>query len=380
MAHIWSPYSSALQTSSSHRSFSISIVRPAEHTAKGAGITQSLQYYKQHSGSITSLSQAIESQLFSKSAPGEEDVVAALHACKDVVKQKRTSPHATKVSPAAAILSLEDASKSVTLNPVVTVSALPSADPADLQDLAELAFSIINHPTVFITEPILSSYVDLCVSVRSLNSLPAAFALYAKKPILRSGSKTPRKTNPILPKYAIPDAIATQALDAAISAEDMELALDIISTTYGAPAYRWNKIIRRALPAGAAVVVSPAAMYVLADAIARYQDVVQHDVAVKYAFVGLLAYLGFTGSLGLIAMTTANDQMLRVTWLVGTPLRTRWLMEEERAAYDKVAQAWGFQDPYQRGFEEGPEWELLKEYVAGRSMVLDDPGLMEGME
>ena len=37
-------------------------------------------------------------------------------------------------------------------------------------------------------------------------------------------------------------------------------------------------------------------------------------------------------------------------------------------------------DTRYRGFEEGPEWELLREYVTGKSMVLDNPALMEGME
>ncbi|KAF8420830.1 hypothetical protein EV426DRAFT_515401, partial [Tirmania nivea] len=247
-------------------------------------------------------------------------------------------------------------------------------------ELAELAFTIITHPSVFISENVLAAYVDFAVYFRQLSNLPAAFALYAKKPYFRPGSSTPSKTYPILPKYAVPDEIASKALDAAVSAKYMELALDIIDTTYGAPAYRWNKIVRKAAPAGAAALLSPAAIHILAQQAAKYQDVVDQDLAAKYAFAGLLAYLGFTVSIGLVALTTANDQMERVTWLVGTPLSRRWLYEDERAAYDRLAQGWGFKDPNMRGFEEGPEWELLREYVTGKSMILDNPALMEGME
>ena len=33
-----------------------------------------------------------------------------------------------------------------------------------------------------------------------------------------------------------------------------------------------------------------------------------------------------------------------------------------------------------RGFEEGPEWDLLRSIITERSMVLDNPQLLEGME
>ena len=84
--------------------------------------------------------------------------------------------------------------------------------------------------------------------------------------------------------------------------------------------------------------------------------------------------------LGLVALTTANDQMERVTWRVGTPLRWRWLREEERAMLDRVALAWGLKERWRRGEEDSVEWEALREWVALRSMVLDNPALMDGME
>lgn len=83
---------------------------------------------------------------------------------------------------------------------------------------------------------------------------------------------------------------------------------------------------------------------------------------------------------GYVAVTTANDQMDRVTWASGVPLWERWVREEERAAIDSVAGAWGFQDVEKKGDEEGQDWEDLREYVGMKGMVLDKVALMEGME
>ena len=102
--------------------------------------------------------------------------------------------------------------------------------------------------------------------------------------------------------------------------------------------------------------------------------------ATAVAFAGILTYVGATATIGVVAMTTANDQMDRVTWATGMPLRERWLREEERAAVDRVAGAWGFRESWRRGEEEGEEWEMLREWVGVRGMVLDRVELMEGME
>ena len=97
-------------------------------------------------------------------------------------------------------------------------------------------------------------------------------------------------------------------------------------------------------------------------------------------FAGTLAYVGFTAMIGFVAITTSNDQMKRVTWATGLPLRERWLREEERALVDKLAIAWGFQDEFRRGEEEGQDWEALKEWAGLRGMIVDRVSLMEGME
>ena len=49
----------------------------------------------------------------------------------------------------------------------------------------------------------------------------------------------------------------------------------------------------------------------------------------------------------------------------------RWWREDERAAIDKMAMAWGFRELWKRGEEEGDEWEHLREWVAARGMILD---------
>jgi hypothetical protein len=98
------------------------------------------------------------------------------------------------------------------------------------------------------------------------------------------------------------------------------------------------------------------------------------------AFSAIMAYVVFTSTMGVVALTTANDHMNRVVWIPGRPLRQRWLREEERAALDRVAAAWGFKDPLMRGQEEGEDWETLREILGMRGMILDKSDLMEGME
>ena len=102
--------------------------------------------------------------------------------------------------------------------------------------------------------------------------------------------------------------------------------------------------------------------------------------AQNVAFAGIMTYLATISGLGYVVVTTANDQMERVTWAKGVPLWERWVREEERAALDRVAGKWGFEDPLRRGDEEGAEWEGLREFVGVRGMVLDRAELMEGME
>ena len=102
--------------------------------------------------------------------------------------------------------------------------------------------------------------------------------------------------------------------------------------------------------------------------------------ATGVAFAGIMTYIFTISGLGYVVITTANDQMDRVTWARGVPLWERWVREEERAALDRVAGKWGFQQVDRRGEEEGEEWEALREFVGLRGMELDRVELMEGME
>lgn len=246
--------------------------------------------------------------------------------------------------------------------------------------IPDLAYGIVTHPAVFITPEILYSYVALQSLIRDPAPIPAVFTLYANKPFTPAGSSRVVQPNRKQAKYAVPEKAASAALDAAVDAKDISVCLDIIDTSYSAPAFRRAKLIRRATPVGILGCLMPPLAYVTADAIAKYQDEVDHALAVQFAFGGLLTYVGCVGAMGLLATLTANDQMVRVTWAIGTPLRERWMREEERAALDKVAQAWGFEDPLKRGFEEGEEWELLREVVMRKGMLLDNSTLMTGME
>jgi hypothetical protein len=354
--------------------------------------------------SLASLEERIQKALHSaKSSPAESDVLLALQACKSYAgfRLQDSAQSSAASTPTSVLLSLDEcqpvqpvnhspspqrASEQQTVGSTAsttgsgTIISSKSSSLKSLQPLTDLAYKIISHPDVFITPSILASYVSLQALIRDPSPIPAVFSLYANKSYTPPGSSKPRQPNPNQIKYAIPSHIASAALDAAIESRDMSICLDIIDTSYGAPAFMKAKLVRRAAPAAVAGCLAPLAIYALADTMAGYQDEVDHSLALKYAFSGLLAYVGFTGSIGMVALMTSNDQMVRVTWIVGTPLRYRWLREEERAALDKVAQAWGFSEPNKWGFEEGDEWELLRAVVNRKGMYLDNPALMEGME
>ncbi|KAI5805927.1 hypothetical protein EDC01DRAFT_715714 [Geopyxis carbonaria] len=288
-------------------------------------------------------------------------------------------------SPTSAILSLsgEDKTSSRKSPAVASVRKLnpvpAKPNPGDFEDLTELAYRIISHPNVFITPSILESFVTLQSITRDPAPIPAAFSLYSTKPTLSSSGRE-KKPNPSAAKNSIPERAALAGLESAIDNGDIYTALDIIDTSYGAPAFRRSKFIRKALPFCVTATAAPIALWIAADKMAWWQDTVDHSMATNYAFLGLSTYTAVTVSLGLVALTTSNDQMVRVTWVPGTPLRERWIREEERAALDAVAMAWGFADKNKQGLEEGEEWELLREVVGRKGMILDNPVLMDGMQ
>ncbi|KAA8895146.1 hypothetical protein FN846DRAFT_785415 [Sphaerosporella brunnea] len=363
--------------------------------ATPASPPQPAPYPLNASSSLPALTATIESRLLDPLTPppSEPEVIAALHAAINFAKQRLRDPSSQPTgSAASALLSLDNKSTSATPSvrkvsaPIAqpdtgTSPALQQAQKGQFDDLSAVVFRLLSDPQVFITPDILKAFIALQRLTRDPTPIPAVFALYANKAVLPpSGKGAPRKPNPNAAKSAIPAAAAHAALEIAIDAGDITAALDCIDTSYATPAFRRNKIIRRVLPWAGVAGVSPGALWVLANQLADLQDTVPRDTAVGYAFGGLMAYAGLTAGMGMLAVGTRNDQMVRITWVPGTPLRERWLREEERAALDAVAMAWGFQEESKRGEEEGEEWELLKEVAGRKGMLVDASNLLKGME
>jgi hypothetical protein len=229
---------------------------------------------------------------------------------------------------------------------------------------------------------VLEEYVRLQARLGRPQTLPQILALYASKPtpkVESGGSIRYVERNPRKAENAVDPAVADMALDAAIEAKDLEAAIGILENTYSSSAFLKSKLIKKALLPGVAVAGTPLALYYAATELAQLQHAMEPRIATGIAFAGALCYVGFTASIGMVAHFTANDQMKRVTWASGTPLRHRWLYEEERAALDKIACAFGFSEEHRYGEEEGEDFMWLREYILSRSMILDAVDLMPGM-
>lgn len=293
-------------------------------------------------------------------------------------------PEAAKLSgddnltPASALLNLDRKIK-----PTSTITSQPLMKIVDT--LSNLAYQLLLMPNVFITPAILESYVKIqCLLLRPA-SFPEIFDLYATKPEPGQATSpdsqiTYKEQDPSAISAAISTELADSAISAAIAIRNLPLTLSIISTTYQTPAFKRSKIFRKALAPAIGAAMAPVAAYLLASQLSVYQTALDSQSFTTIAFAGMFTYILSVGTIGTVALTTANDQMERVTWAVGMPLRERWIREDERAAVDRVAMAWGFREKSRRGEEEGEEWEALREWIGVRGMVLDKIGLMEGME
>lgn len=252
-----------------------------------------------------------------------------------------------------------------------------------LRSISDRAFDIIQHEPVFITAPILKSYVQLQSTLGRPESFPTVFDLYRFKPVPRPTRSPPiqyTKQNPDKPAAAIPTDVADIAIDAAITVRDLPLTLATIDTTYCTTAYKRSKFLRSALFPIAGLALTPPAAYTLATQFSDWQTTMDSQTATQIAMAGILTYTSAVATVGYVALTTANDQMVRVTWATGLPLWERWVREEERRAIDKVSQAWGFKNRDKWGDEEGEEWDALREWIGLRGMTLDRVELMDGME
>lgn len=324
-----------------------------------------------------------EDILSASGVPPEEPVLAALKEYETIAQSltsKKHIPSTPKDSTAS------DGATSALLSSVNTKHGLSSiSKEALLLYISESAYDILVHPPVFISPSILSTYTNLQSLLHEPTTFPTIFHLYANKPIPKptsSGSGaiqyTPSKPN--RPSAAIPIGPANTAVDAAIAAHDLPLALSIIDTTFCTPAWKKSKFIKSALLPMTGLIATPPFAYTLASRFGDWQNSMDPSTATGVAMAGILTYTSAVATVGYVAVTTGNDQMVRVTWATGMPLWERWVREEERAAVDRVAQAWGFRSVDRWGEEEGAEWEELKEWIGMRGMVLDRVELMEGME
>ncbi len=327
----------------------------------------------------------VNTLLKSSTVPSQASVEGALADCESYARALYESVEDAgpkdENTPASTLLSLEKQQQGSS-RPAQSVGMTRVTREKVVDKLSTLAYSIVSDPKVFITPTALASYVATQCLIGRPETLSQVFVLYSSKPIPRPGS-SPAKFKPASPfkaSSAVPYVLADAALTAAIEAKNLPLCLDIINTSVCATAFNRNKLIRRALLPATAAALAPVAAFVLASQLSVYQDNMDQTAARNLIFAGTLAYMGFTSVLGIVALTTRNDQMNRITWAIGLPLRERWLREEERALVDRVAAAWGFQEETRRGEEEGQEWEALREWVGLRGMVLDRVSSMDGME
>ena len=321
--------------------------------------------------------------------PDEARVLDVLENLTDLARSLVDGKHPTASPPAEAAPSAPSPPPASATSALLGAVTAPSSYPAFISSasllnlVSETAEQILRAPHVFITPAILKTYVHLQALLHQPASLPDIFDLYARKPIPEATATGIKYTepNPKQVSAAIDPTPANAALDSAIAAHNLPLALDIIATTFSAPAFLRARILRQGILPLSAAAILPLAAYTLSSQYALYfQSTMSPSYATGIAFAGTMAYVVHVSTIGYVAVTTANDQMERVTWAQGVPLWERWVREEERAALDRVACAWGFEGREKRGEEQGREWEGLKEWVGARGMVLDRVELMEGME
>ncbi|GAO15494.1 uncharacterized protein UV8b_03023 [Ustilaginoidea virens] len=276
------------------------------------------------------------------------------------------------------------ASKLVTLGAERTGSKIPID--AKIQDavhrISHSAYAIITHPNVEMKPEFLELYVQVQAQLGRPESLPSVLGLYATKPkpVVKGGQIAYVKQNPNAASRAIEQGVAELALQTAIDAKNLDASLGIIEAAYCVPAFKRQKLVRHGTAPAFGLATLPLGIFGLSTAYAAYwQNTMDVSTATGICVAGISGYFFVVGSLGVIAKLSNKDQMKRVTWTPGTPLRYRWLREDERAALDKVACAWGFKEPWRHGEESGPEWEGLKEYMGYRQMLLDRVEFMDGM-
>ncbi|KKK24601.1 hypothetical protein AOCH_003200 [Aspergillus ochraceoroseus] len=325
------------------------------------------------SAALNEISEAANELRNSQTVPSNDAVVQVLQRClaiAEVISQpeystaKNSSTSRVEDNEISSLLNLEEKNSTgkPPKRPRNVQQQQPSADA-----LCRIIHDLLTDEKIFLSPEALSGYVKIHTLLKRPDRFPEIFHLYANKPIPEENS-SPIKYLPASPKSinsAVPSEIANMALDVAIEQRNLALVLAIIDNTFCTPAFLRAKFFKKAaIPLGG-LAATPAACYVAASWAATLQNTMDPGTATAIAFAATMAYVGGTSSVGLLAIITANDHMERVVWLPGVPLRHRWLHEEERAALDRVALAWGFKDVNMRGEEEGEEWENLREFIVG---------------
>lgn len=321
----------------------------------------------------------------SDQVPSNEAVVGLLEKCQKIAESLVSQEHDKSEDSAhdegnatSSLLDMEEKST----KPTQQTKSTLNLDPRLADKISTIITDLLKDEKVFISPEALESYTKTQTLLERAEHFPEIFHMYANKPVPEEGSSPVKflKAKPKSINSAVPAELADMALNVAIAQKNLSLVLAIIDNTFCAPAFPRAKVFKKASVPLIGLAAAPAACYALATWAATFQNTMDPSTATGIAFAASLAYVGGTSSLGIMAITTANDQMERVVWLSGIPLRQRWLREEERAAMDRVAVAWGFKDPYMRGEEVGEEWESLREFIGMRGMVLDKTELMAGMQ
>ncbi|PYH99369.1 hypothetical protein BO71DRAFT_394439 [Aspergillus ellipticus CBS 707.79] len=340
---------------------------------------------------VTQIAHECSELLATESVPSSEQIVQLLQRCETIANalvqpepdtEKTRSQSKQQPDEISSLLNLEEEKTIATQKQQQSTSRRQKTPQQITDHLCETVYELLTADKVFISPEALTSYTNIHAVLKRPDHFPEIFHLYANKPVPEENSSPIKylKPKPKSINSAVPLDLANTALDVAIDQRNLSLVLAIIDTTFCAPAFHRAKLFKKAAGPLGALTAAPAACYILASWAATLQNTMDPSTATGIAFAATLAYVGGTSSVGILAITTANDQMERVVWQSGVPLRHRWLREEERAAFDKVALAWGFKDIYMRGEEEGEEWDTLREFIGIRGMVLDKTELMAGMQ
>ncbi|KAF4123397.1 hypothetical protein GMORB2_6098 [Geosmithia morbida] len=304
-----------------------------------------------------------------RDGPNKQAAKSALESCLQYAStlhpQLRRANSAAKAS--ASRLAMLGGERSGTTFDVDTDLGVASSK------ISQAAYSVISHPNVEMTPDMLELYVHTQAQLGRAETLPAVLEMYAHKakPVVKDGGVVQYVAqNPDAAAKAVEKDVADLALQTAIDAKNLDAALGITEAAFCTKAFKRQKLIKRGTAPAMTLAAVPFGVLGLGTIYAtHWQNTMDLTTATAIGVAGISGYVFVTGSLGIIAKLSHKSQMKRVTWLPGTPLRYRWMREEEREALDKIACAWGFKESWRHGEETGPEWEGLREYMGYRQML-----------